>query len=874
MANTLKIKRSAVEGKIPLTTDLQLGEVAINTYDGKLFLKRNDGTNDFIVEVGGNLGYYVKNQSGSTIAKGTLVRFAGTLGSSGKLLIAPFIANNTYPSEYVMGIVLDDIVNGGDGFVIDHGKLVNFNTSGWADGTILYASATTAGALTSTQPTAPNNKVMIAAVVHSHATAGVLQIRITPGSKLNNDELVELSSLTNGQTLVYNSTNQRFENSTLTLENLPGAWIKKAVDCATTAALTLNTAQTTIDGVTLSATSRVLVKNQATASQNGIYTNMTTTAWTRTSDADTVAKLATVMVAVDGGTTNGGLTFDNDTKVTDTLGTTDIVWNRIVDTGLALTSGSTVVDGYVRYSGTTSTAGQFNGGTTNPAGTTRLNYSGYFYPTFINLAGSGDTTTAATHYFVETSSDGFVRPKTLANVKTEIVTNAAINAAAATTVGTITSGVWNGTDIAVADGGTGASDAATARTNLDAQATLVSGTNIKTINGNTLLGSGDLVISGGGGGSVSVGTAAPSSPSAGALWWNSEEGRLKIYYTDADTSQWVDASLGAAGADGTNGTNGTNGTDGTDGVGVPAGGTAGQALVKASATDYDTAWNTLTLMSLPDAWVKKACRVATTANITLSGTQTIDGIAVVAGDRVLVKNQTTASQNGIYDVSASTWTRSVDANTASYLAGALVSVDLGTTNGGKVYDTDFKSTDTVGTTAMTWNRMLDEGASALYYRKNTSTTLSSSTSNQSWLGLTNGVTVAANTIYDFEGTFELTTSGTTSHTERLLFGLTTATVTNITWYVTRNTNTTTATAPICNTFTAATTQTITGSITTSQDVHYYIKGTVAFGTGGQFNPQISFSAAPGGTSTITLGAYFKMTPLGTTGGNVSNGTWS
>ena len=57
---------------------------------------------------------------------------------------------------------------------------------------------------------------------------------------------------------------------------------------------------------------------------------------------------------------------------------------------------------------------------------------------------------------------------------------------------------------------------------------------------------------------------------------------------------------------------------------------------------------------------KLPCRAATTANITLSGTQTIDGITLVAGDRVLVKNQTTASQNGIYEVASSGWTRAYD----------------------------------------------------------------------------------------------------------------------------------------------------------------------------------------------------------------------
>jgi len=98
-----------------------------------------------------------------------------------------------------------------------------------------------------------------------------------------------------------------------------------------------------IDGITVALNDRVLVKDQSANLQNGIYyvSTLGTTAvpWvlTRVSDADTSTKIAGSNVNVDSGTSNGGLRFDTDFKTTDTINATSIIWNRVVDTGLAST---------------------------------------------------------------------------------------------------------------------------------------------------------------------------------------------------------------------------------------------------------------------------------------------------------------------------------------------------------------------------------------------------------------------------------------------------------------------------------------------------------------------------------------------------------
>lgn len=83
-------------------------------------------------------------------------------------------------------------------------------------------------------------------------------------------------------------------------------------------------------------------------------------------------------------------------------------------------------------------------------------FTGTVSASAINIS-TADTATTASHYIVETGSDGVIRPKTLANVRTEIVTTNAVNDAAATTVGTVTSGTWDATNIALNRGGTNAS---------------------------------------------------------------------------------------------------------------------------------------------------------------------------------------------------------------------------------------------------------------------------------------------------------------------------------------------------------------------------------------------------------------------------------
>jgi hypothetical protein len=106
---------------------------------------------------------------------------------------------------------------------------------------------------------------------------------------------------------------------------------------------------------------------------------------------------------------------------------------------------------------------------------------------------------------------------------------------------------------------------------------------------------------------------------------------------------------------------------------------------------------------------KASCVAATTADITLSGAQTIDGVSVIAGNRVLVKNQSLSQNNGIYLCASGSWTRATDANTWDALTSAFTFIEQGTANGDCGFVCTANAGGTLGTTALPWSQFSGAG---------------------------------------------------------------------------------------------------------------------------------------------------------------------
>jgi hypothetical protein len=121
----------------------------------------------------------VANFTGVTIPNGTVVGFTGAVPDSA-LSVAPYLANGSTPSLYMLGVMTHDLPDTGTkGYCTVWGFVRDLNTSAFTLGDVLYASPTVAGAFTNVKPTAPNNVIPVAAVLQVGTTDGVIFVRPT-----------------------------------------------------------------------------------------------------------------------------------------------------------------------------------------------------------------------------------------------------------------------------------------------------------------------------------------------------------------------------------------------------------------------------------------------------------------------------------------------------------------------------------------------------------------------------------------------------------------------------------------------------------------------------------------------------------------------
>jgi hypothetical protein len=191
LLRTLELYFDQLDSKTPRQADsFRADQFVLNTdsvvtpAQGTISWDSSDQTVDIgmaygvIQQVGQETYARVRNSTGSTIPNGTVVGFAGA--ASDALEVAPYLADGTSPSLYILGIMTHDLPDSGDkGYCTVWGFVRDVNTSAFSVGDILYASPSVAGGLTNVKPTAPNNVIAVAACVVSNATAGVIFVRPT-----------------------------------------------------------------------------------------------------------------------------------------------------------------------------------------------------------------------------------------------------------------------------------------------------------------------------------------------------------------------------------------------------------------------------------------------------------------------------------------------------------------------------------------------------------------------------------------------------------------------------------------------------------------------------------------------------------------------
>jgi hypothetical protein len=204
------------------STSVAPGQLAWNNSDGTLDLGMKGG--NVVQQIGQEIFYEVRNDTGTTIQNGTALYASGVTAGSGRITAEPFTANGAVREVRFLGMATEDISNGANGFVTHFGYVRGLDTRGnvassiavgdetWAVGDILYAHPTVAGKLTNVRP---KHEISVAIIIVRHQNVGIVFVR--PASYGHLDDIHDVSintgSLATGDLLIYNSGSDLWINT-------------------------------------------------------------------------------------------------------------------------------------------------------------------------------------------------------------------------------------------------------------------------------------------------------------------------------------------------------------------------------------------------------------------------------------------------------------------------------------------------------------------------------------------------------------------------------------------------------------------------------------------------------------------------------------
>ena len=209
---------NSLTGAVVLTPAIIGALASITSSDGSITVNQVGTAVDLAVSAASpasTLLLQIRNNSGATLTKGTVVYINGAIGQLPT--VAKALATSDATSAQTQGLITADVANNANGYVTIVGLVENIDTSAYSDGAQLYLSGTTAGAMTATKQYAPVHLVYVGVVVHAHPTQGKIQVKVQNGYELDEIHNVSAQTPTTGQTIVYNSSTGLWEQNTVSL---------------------------------------------------------------------------------------------------------------------------------------------------------------------------------------------------------------------------------------------------------------------------------------------------------------------------------------------------------------------------------------------------------------------------------------------------------------------------------------------------------------------------------------------------------------------------------------------------------------------------------------------------------------------------------